>query len=77
MDQTAPKDQIILGNSANTVKTQMWIAICVYVIIAIARKRLNIKHSLYEMLQVFSITAFERTPITDTFSQATLVKLDA
>lgn len=63
------------GNSANAVKTQVWIAICVYVIIAIAKKRLNINHSLYEMLQVFSITAFEKTPISELFSLTLLAKL--
>ena len=52
------------GTSENAVKTQVWIAISVYVLVAIVKKRLNIQHSLYMMLQVLSVTAFEKTPIT-------------
>ncbi len=51
------------GTSANAVKTQIWIAICVYVLVAIIKKRLNIQHSLYTILQVFSVAAFEKIPL--------------
>lgn len=51
------------GISENAVKTQIWIAISIYVLIAIIKKRLNIQHSLYTILQVLSVTAFEKTPI--------------
>ena len=51
------------GTSENAVKTQIWIAICTYVLIAIAKKRLNLPHSLYEILQVLSLTMFETFPI--------------
>jgi hypothetical protein len=48
------------GISENAVKSQIWIAVSVYVLIAIMRKRLNINASLYEMLQILSLTMFER-----------------
>jgi hypothetical protein len=53
-----------LGTSENAVKTQIWIAICTYVLIAIAKKRLKLeRHSLYEILQILSLTLFEQVPI--------------
>jgi hypothetical protein len=51
------------GTSENAVKTQIWIAICTYVLIAIAKKRLKLTHSLYEILQILSLTMFENIPI--------------
>ena len=51
------------GNSENAVKTQIWIAICVYVLIAIVKKRLALRASLYTILQMVSVTAFEKTPL--------------
>jgi len=51
------------GTSANAVKTQIWIAICVYVLIAILRKRLEIERDLYTILQILSITLFEKAPV--------------
>ena len=51
------------GTSANAVKTQIWIAISVYVLVAIVRKRLELDASLYQILQVLSLTLFEKTPI--------------
>ena len=56
------------GQSENAVKTQIWIAIASYVIIAIAKKRLILPHSLYEILQLVSISAFDRTPLRETFT---------
>lgn len=52
-----------LGTSENAVKTQIWIAVCTYVLIAIAKKRLNLPNSLHEILQILSLTMFETTPI--------------
>jgi hypothetical protein len=49
------------GTSKNAVKTQIWIAISVYLIVAIIKKRLNIQDSLYTILQVLSVSLFERT----------------
>jgi IS4 transposase len=51
------------GTSENAVKTQVWIAVAVYVLVAIVRKRLNLDLSLHEMLQILSITPFEKTPM--------------
>jgi hypothetical protein len=51
------------GTSENAVKTQIWIAIATYVLIAIIRKQLRLKISLYTFLQILSVTAFEKTPI--------------
>ncbi|MGD8228587.1 MAG: IS4 family transposase [Desulfobacteraceae bacterium] len=51
------------GTSQNAVKTQIWIAISVYVLVAIVKKRLNLDQSLYTILQILSVTLFEKTPI--------------
>ena len=51
------------GTSENAVKSQIWIAVSVYVLIAIIKKRLGIKENLYTILQVLSITVFEKTPL--------------
>ena len=51
------------GNTDNAVKTQIWIAISVYVLVAIVKKELGINRSLYEILQILSLTLFEKNPI--------------
>jgi hypothetical protein len=51
------------GTSENAVKTQIWIAVSVYVLVAIVRKRLGLDLSLYQILQILSVTLFEKTPI--------------
>ena len=51
------------GTSENAVKTQVWIAVSVYVLVAIVRKELALEKSLYEILQILSITLFEKTPL--------------
>lgn len=56
------------GVSENAVKTQVWIAISVYVLIAIIKKRLGLEQSLYKILQVLSISLFEKTPIQQAFA---------
>lgn len=57
------------GNSENAVKTQIWIAISVYVLVAIVKKRLNLENSLYTILQILSVTLFEKTPILQALSR--------
>ena len=52
------------GTSENAVKTQVWIAVAVYVLIAIVRKRLQLPLSLHAILQILSVTPFEKTPLT-------------
>jgi hypothetical protein len=51
------------GTSENAVKTQIWIAVSIYVLVAIVRKRLALEVSLYQILQILSLTLFEKTPI--------------
>lgn len=56
------------GTTENAVKTQVWIAISVYVLVAIVRKELNVDRSLSEILQILSLTLFEKTPLIQAFS---------
>jgi len=55
--------KVFFGTSENAVKSQIWIAVSVYVLVAIVKKRLNLSASLYEMLQILSLTMFERMPL--------------
>jgi hypothetical protein len=65
------------GHSENAVKTQIWTAIAIYVLVAILKKRLALDASLYQILQVLSVTLFEKTPILQAFDDtASLVRLD-
>ncbi len=67
------KIKVFLGTSANAVKTQVWIAISVYVLVAIIKKTLKIDLSLYTILQIFSVSLFEKVSVyqllTETISQ--------
>lgn len=58
------------GTSENAMKTQIWIAITIYLLVAIAKKRLKLPHSLYQILQVLSVTLFEKKPILSVFREA-------
>jgi len=58
------------GISENAVKTQIWIAVSVYVLVAIVRKRLGLDASLYQILQILSVTLFEKTPILQALQPA-------
>jgi IS4 transposase len=58
------------GTSNNSVKTQIWIAITVYVLVAIVKKRLGLKQDLYTLLQILSLTLFEKTPILSLLQQS-------
>jgi Transposase DDE domain len=76
--------KVFFGTSENAVKTQIWIALSVYVLVAIVKKRLNLSASLYEILQILSLTMFERIPldqllntiITDDIQAASLNQLN-
>ena len=57
------------GQSENAVKTQVWIAVSVYVLVAIAKKKFMLQQSLYEILQILSISIFEKMPINQLFQQ--------
>ena len=56
------------GTSENAVKTQAWVAVSVYVLVAIAKKQLGLELSLYKILQILSVTVFEKNPILEGFS---------
>jgi len=57
------------GTSENAVKTQIWIAVSIYLLVAIIKKRLKLEMSLYTFLQILSVTAFEKLPILQVLSQ--------
>jgi IS4 transposase len=61
--------KVFYGTTENAVKTQIWIAISVYVLVAIVKKRLNLSASLYEILQILSLTMFERIPLDQLLSK--------
>jgi len=52
-----------IGNSENAVKTQIWCAVATYVLIAIVKKELQLDASLYSLLQILSVSVFEKTPL--------------
>jgi len=58
------------GTSENAVKTQIWIAVSTYLLVTILKKHLGLPHSLYTILQILSVTPFEKTPILEVFSEA-------
>ena len=60
------------GTSENAVKTQVWMAVCRYLLVAIARQRLKLGLNLYTMLQILSVSLFEKTPINQAFSMPKL-----
>ena len=55
------------GTSANAVRSQLWSAVCVYALVAILKKRLSLELSLYQILQVLSVSIFEKTPLAELF----------
>jgi hypothetical protein len=63
MDQATPTNQSVLRYQRNAVKTQIWIEVSIYVLVAIVRKRLGLEASLYQILQILSLTLFEKVPI--------------
>ena len=60
------------GTSENAVKTQIWTAVCVYVLAAIVKKELALDVALYTFLQVLSVHSFEKIPISQVFSDSEL-----
>jgi len=58
----------LYGTSENAVKTQIWIAVFVYVLVAILKRRLNLGLRFYKILQILSVPEFERTPISQVLS---------
>jgi hypothetical protein len=64
------------GTSENAVKSQIWIAVSVYVLVAIVKKRLNLPASLYQILQILSLTMFERMPLDQLLAQTVTDEID-
>jgi IS4 transposase len=64
------------GTSANAVKTQIWIAISVYVLVAIVRKRLHIERDLYTLLQILSVCLFEKLPLLQALTGPAYTAMD-
>ncbi len=62
--------KVFYGTNQNAVKTQIWTAISVYLLVAIAKKRLDLPQSLYTILQILSVSVFEKTPLVQLFSQS-------
>jgi len=69
------KIQSFWGENENAVKIQIWVAISTYVLVAIAKKKLKIKHTLYEILQYISIAPFEKAALYETFSENTFERM--
>lgn len=66
------KIRIFWGHSVNAVKTQIWIAVCIYLIVAIMKKKLNLQQSLYEILQILSVSVFDKIGLDKLFSDKKL-----
>ena len=64
------------GRSANAVKTQLWIAISVYVLVAIVNKRLKLEHDLYTLLQILSLCLFEKVPLLQALARSDYISTD-
>ena len=65
-----------LGNSDNAVRTQIWIAVSVYVLVAIVRRRIDCKLSMADVLQVLSVNVFEKTELNTLLSQVSHTSTD-
>jgi len=63
------KIQVFWGYSVNAVKTQICVALCTFLLVAIMKKKLNIRCNLYEILQILSVSQFEKTPINTLLSE--------
>ena len=57
------------GETENAVKTQIWIAVCTYLMVAIAKKELKIERNLYEMLQIISVSIFDKTQLNQLLNE--------
>ena len=71
------KIKTLWGESENAVRTQIWIAICTYLMVAIVKKELNIDRSLYEILQIISVSVFDKTQLTQILSEYELQNLES
>jgi hypothetical protein len=65
------------GESENAVKTQIWIAVCTYLMVAIAKKELKIERNLYEILQIISVSIFDKTQLNQLLNEYSLQNLES
>jgi len=63
------KIKVFWGESANAVKTQIWVAVCTYVLVAILREKLKISQTMNEILQILSVSVFDKTPVNQLLSK--------
>lgn len=70
------KIEVFWGYSANAVKTQICVALCAFLLVAIMKKKLNINRNLYEILQILSVSQFEKTPVNIMLSETELQNLN-
>jgi len=68
--------QSFFGRTSNAVKSQLWIAVCVYLLLSIIKKRLNLTQSFYEILQILGINIFVKTPILSLFDEDYYTSVD-
>ena len=66
------KIKVFWGESEKAVKTQIWIAVCTYLMVAIAKKELKIERNLYEMLQIISVSIFDKTQLNQLLNERPL-----
>lgn len=69
--------KVFWGESANAVKTQIWIAVCTFVLVKILKDKLQILQSMNEILQILSVSVFDKTPVNQLFTKTELQKLNA
>ena len=65
------------GNSENAVRSQIWIAVSVYVLVAIIKKKLQLDASLYTLLQILSVTLFEKMPLQQAFPDSEYISSES
>lgn len=70
------KIKVFWGESQNAVKTQIWIAVCTYVLVAILKEKLQISKSMNEILQILSVSPFDKTPVNQLLATQSLQKQD-
>jgi hypothetical protein len=68
--------KVFWGESSNAVKTQIWVAVCTYVLVAILKKEREISISMNEMLQILSVSPFDKTPVNQLFTNTDNIKND-
>ena len=68
MDKTTLRIKVFWGYSPNAVKTQVWIAVCTYILVAYIKKQLKVEKTMYEMVQILSVSVFSKVPLHELFT---------